>query len=101
MKSARIRGYGSARYVIEIDQNVCVPKAPTESLESIAKAPSICYDDEKLWLALQYYTDRAHGDQVHSKIIQDENIDVLMKGFIGLLAKGSSVSIGAFNRLGV
>jgi uncharacterized protein YbaA (DUF1428 family) len=41
-------------------------EVPPESVESIAKTLSIA-EDEEVCVSLQFYRDRAHADEVHSK----------------------------------
>jgi uncharacterized protein YbaA (DUF1428 family) len=74
-------------------------KAP-EGIESIAKKLSIG-EDEELWVQLNYYRDRAHADEVYSKMMQDESVGALMKEFDGLVTQGSSLIMGGFSRLRV
>jgi uncharacterized protein YbaA (DUF1428 family) len=74
-------------------------KAP-EGIESIAKKLSIG-EDEELWVQLNYYRDRAHADEVYSKMMKDESVGALMKEFDGLVTQGSSLIMGGFSRLRV
>jgi uncharacterized protein YbaA (DUF1428 family) len=70
-----------------------------QGLESIAKTLSIG-DDEDVWVALQFYRDRAHADEVRAKMMQDESIGAFMKEFDGLVTQGKSLIKGGFSRLG-
>jgi uncharacterized protein YbaA (DUF1428 family) len=67
-------------------------------LESIAKTLSIG-DDEDVWVALQFYRDQAHIDEVRSKMMQDKSIGPLVKEFNGLVTQGKSMITDGFSRL--
>jgi uncharacterized protein YbaA (DUF1428 family) len=69
-----------------------------EGVESIAKILSIG-NDEEVWVALQFYRDQAHADQVTAEMMQDESIGALMKEFGGLISQGSNLIMGGFSRL--
>ena len=69
-----------------------------EGIESIAKTLSIG-DEEEVWVALQFYRDQAHADEVTAKMMQDESIGALMKEFGGLISQGSNLIMGGFSRL--
>ena len=71
---------------------------PPDGVESIAKTLSIG-DDEEVWVALQFYRDRAHADQVRSKMMQDESVGAIMKEFDGLVTPGKSLITDGFSRL--
>jgi uncharacterized protein YbaA (DUF1428 family) len=71
-----------------------------EGIESIAKILSIG-DEEEVWVALQFYRDQAHADQVRSKMMQDESIGKLMKEFDSLVTQGKSMISDGFSRLRV
>jgi uncharacterized protein YbaA (DUF1428 family) len=71
-----------------------------EGVESIAKTLSIGDDEEDVWVALQFYRDRAHADEVHAKMMQDESIGALMREFDSLVTQGKSLITGGFSRLG-
>jgi len=73
-------------------------EVPTEGVESIAKTLPIG-DDEEVWVALQFYRDRAHADEVRTKMMQDESIGKLMKEFNGLVTQGKSLITDGFSRL--
>jgi uncharacterized protein YbaA (DUF1428 family) len=73
-------------------------EAPAEGIESIAKILSIG-DEEEVWVALQFYRDQAHADQVTAEMMQDESIGALMKEFGGLISQGSNLIMGGFSRL--
>lgn len=73
---------------------------PLEGVESIAKTLSIG-DDEEFWGSLQFYRDRAHADEVHTKMMQDESIGKLMKEFDGLITQGKSLIMDGFSNLKV
>lgn len=47
--------------------------AAPEGLESIAKTLSIG-DDVEIWVLLQFHRDKAHADEVHSNMMQDESV---------------------------
>lgn len=75
-------------------------EVPSEGVESIAKTLSIG-SDEEVWVSLQFYRDRAHADQVRSKMMQDESIGKPMKEFDGLVTEGKSLITDGFSRLNV
>lgn len=75
-------------------------EVPSEGVESIAKTLSIG-SDEEVWVSLQFYRDRAHADQVRSKMMQDESIGKLMKEFDGLVTEEKSLITDGFSRLNV
>ncbi len=58
--------------------------AAPEGLESISKTLSIG-DDVEIWVLLQFYRDRAHADEVYSKLMQDESVGQLIKESDGLV----------------
>jgi uncharacterized protein YbaA (DUF1428 family) len=70
-----------------------------DGVESIAKALSIGDEEEEVWVSLQFYRDRAHADEVHAKMMQDESIGAFMKEFDGLVTQGKSLITGGFSRL--
>jgi len=71
---------------------------PPEGVESIAKILPI-NDDEELGVSLQFYRDKAHADQVRSKMMQDKNVGAIMKEFDGLVSPGKSMITDGFSRL--
>jgi uncharacterized protein YbaA (DUF1428 family) len=73
-------------------------EVPPESVESIAKTLSIA-EDEEVCVSLQFYRDRAHADEVHSKMMQEESIGAIMKEFDGLVTQGKSLITDGFSRL--
>jgi uncharacterized protein YbaA (DUF1428 family) len=73
---------------------------PPEGVESIAKTLSIG-DDEEVWVALQFYRDRAHADEVRSKMMQDESVGALMKELDSLVTQGKSMITDGFSSLRV
>ena len=73
-------------------------EVPPEGVESIAKTLSIA-EDEEVWVALQFYRDRAHTAEVRSKMMQDESVGKLMKEFDGLVTQGKSLITDGFSRL--
>jgi uncharacterized protein YbaA (DUF1428 family) len=75
-------------------------EVPPEGVESIAKTLSIS-DDEEVWVSLQFYRDRAHADEVHTKMMQDESVGKLMKEFDGLVSQGKSLITDGFSRVRV
>jgi uncharacterized protein YbaA (DUF1428 family) len=75
-------------------------EVPPEGVESIAKILSIS-DDEMLGVSLQFYRDRAHADQVYSKMMQDETCGAIAKEFDGLVTPGKSMITDGFSRLRV
>ena len=74
-------------------------EVPSDGVESIAKTLSIGDDDEEVWVALQFYRDPAHADEVRSKMMQDESVVALIKEFDGLVSQGKNLIIGGFSRL--
>ena len=73
---------------------------PPDGVESITKILSISDDKEELWVALQFYRDRAHADEVRGKMMQDESVGAIMKEFDGLVSQGKSLITDRFSRLG-
>ena len=73
---------------------------PPDGVESIRKILSISDDKEELWVALQFYRDRAHADEVRGKMMQDESVGAIMKEFDGLVSQGKSLITDGFSRLG-
>lgn len=73
---------------------------PPDGVESIAKILSISDDKEELWVALQFYRDRAHAEEVRGKMMQDESVGAIMKEFDGLVSQGKSLITDGFSRLG-
>jgi uncharacterized protein YbaA (DUF1428 family) len=72
------------------------------SIESIAKTLSIKDEkEEEVWVLLQFYRDQAHADQVNAKMMQDESVGALMKGFGGRISEASNLIMGGFSRLRV
>jgi uncharacterized protein YbaA (DUF1428 family) len=67
-----------------------------EGLETIAKILSIA-DDEELGVSLQFYRDKAHADQVYSKMTQDETCGAIAKEFDSLVTQGKSMITDGFN----
>ncbi len=72
----------------------------TKGLESIAKILSIS-DDEELGVSVQFYRDKAHADQVRSKMMQDETFGAIAKEFDSLVTQGKSMITDGFSRLRV
>ena len=75
-------------------------EVPSEGIESIAKTLSIS-NDEELGVSLQFYRDRAHADQVRSKMMQDETFGAITKEFDSLVTQGKNMITDGFNRLKV
>jgi uncharacterized protein YbaA (DUF1428 family) len=72
--------------------------SPPQGIESIAKTLSVS-DDEMLGVSLQFYRDRAHADEVYSKMMQDETCGAIGKEFDGLVTPGKSMITDGFSRL--
>jgi uncharacterized protein YbaA (DUF1428 family) len=72
---------------------------PSDGVESITKILSISDDKEELWVALQFYRDRAHAEEVRGKMMQDESVGAIMKEFDGLVSQGKSLITDGFSRL--
>lgn len=72
-----------------------------EGVESIAKTLSVSkYEEEELWIELNYFRDRKHLEEVFPKMLQDEIVAPLFKQFEGLISQGKSKMItGGFSRL--
>ncbi len=71
---------------------------PPEGVESIIKILRID-EEEELWVALQFYRDKAHADQVHSKMMQDQSVSAIMKEFDDLVTPGKNMVTDGFSRL--
>lgn len=71
---------------------------PPEGVESIIKILRIG-EEEELWVALQFYRDKAHADQVRSKMMQDETVSAIMKEFDDLVTPGKNMITDGFSRL--
>jgi large subunit ribosomal protein L17 len=71
---------------------------PPEGVESIIKILRIG-EEEELWVALQFYRDKAHADQVRSKMMQDETVSEIMKEFDDLVTPGKNMITDGFSRL--
>jgi uncharacterized protein YbaA (DUF1428 family) len=67
-------------------------------VESIIKILRIG-EEEELWVALQFYRDKAHADQVRSKMMQDETVSAIMKEFDDLVTPGKNMITDGFSRL--
>jgi uncharacterized protein YbaA (DUF1428 family) len=91
--------HGVKAVVYHLSSTAFEQEIPSEGVESIAKTLSID-NDEELWVALQFYRDQAHADEVRSKMMQDESIGKLMNKFDGLVTPGKSLITGGFSRLG-
>jgi uncharacterized protein YbaA (DUF1428 family) len=50
-------------------------------------------------VALQFYRDKAHADQVRSKMMQDETVSAIMKEFDDLVTPGKNMITDGFSRL--
>jgi uncharacterized protein YbaA (DUF1428 family) len=93
-----LKKYGVKTEIYHLSSAAFQQEVPSEGIESIAKTLSTG-DDEELWVALQFYRDQAHADEVRSKMTQDESIGKLMKEFDGLVSQGKSLITGGFSRL--
>ena len=71
---------------------------PPEGVESITKTLPID-DEEELWVALQFYRDQAHANEVRSKMMQDESVGAIMKELDSLVTRGKSMITDGFSRL--
>lgn len=71
---------------------------PPEGVESIIKILRIG-EEEELLVALQFYRDKAHADQVRSKMMQDETVSAIMKEFDDLVTPGKNMITDGFSRL--
>jgi uncharacterized protein YbaA (DUF1428 family) len=92
------QGVRAEIYYLNSSSATTSDEIPPEGVESIAKILPIS-DDEELGVSLQFYRDKAHADQVRSKMMQDENVGAIMKEFDGLVSPGKSMITDGFSRL--
>jgi uncharacterized protein YbaA (DUF1428 family) len=69
-----------------------------EGMENIAKTLST-YEDEDIWMELQYFRDYKHCKEIYAKMMQDKSLEPLGNEFFGLITQGKSLVTGGFNRL--
>jgi hypothetical protein len=50
-------------------------------------------------VALQFYKDKAHADEVRSKMVQDQGVSTIMREFDSLVSQGKSLITDGFSRL--
>ncbi len=79
--------------------NTTSNEVPPEGLENMAKTLSVREDDEELWVAMQFYRDKAHADQVRSNMTQDQGVGAIMREFDSLVSQGKNLITGGFSRL--
>jgi uncharacterized protein YbaA (DUF1428 family) len=72
--------------------------SPPQGIESIAKTLSVS-DDEMLGVSLQFYRDKAHAEEVYSKMMQDETCGAIGKEFDGLVTQGKGMVTDGFSLL--
>jgi uncharacterized protein YbaA (DUF1428 family) len=73
-------------------------QVPPQGIESIAKTLSVS-DDEMLGVSLQFYRDKAHAEEVYSKMMQDETCGTIGKEFDGLVTQGKGMVTDGFSLL--
>jgi large subunit ribosomal protein L17 len=73
-------------------------QVPPQGIESIAKTLSVS-DDEMLGVSLQFYRDKAHAEEVYSKMMQDETCGAIGKEFDGLVTQGKGMVTDGFSLL--
>ena len=95
-----LRKYGVSSKIYYLNSTITSDEVHPEGLDSITKILSIS-NDEELGVSLQFYRDRAHADQVRSKMMQDETFSAIAKEFDGLVTPGKSMITDGFNRLRV
>jgi uncharacterized protein YbaA (DUF1428 family) len=98
MQWLKNQGVKGEIYYLNSNSSTTSNEIPPEGVESITKILPID-DDEELWVALQFYRDRAHTDQVRSKMMQDESVGAIMKEFDRLVTQGKSMITDGFSRL--
>jgi uncharacterized protein YbaA (DUF1428 family) len=65
---------------------------------NIAKTVSAT-PDEDVWLEINSFRDKAHLEEVFSKMMGDEKMKAAVQQFLNLITPGSRCSIGEFSRL--
>jgi uncharacterized protein YbaA (DUF1428 family) len=93
-------GVSSKIYYLNNSSSKTSEEVQRESLESITKTLFLSHDEELL-VSLQFYKDKAHADQVRSKMMQDETFRAIAKEFDSLVTQGKSMITDGFSRLGV
>jgi hypothetical protein len=79
----RFRNYGCYGRSFQLENT-----ETSEGFINAAHAVSV-NQNEEVWLDLEFTADRKQRDDVDRKIRNDENADLLMKQFMGLLVQGS------------
>ena len=90
-------GVSSKIYYLDNSSTKSSEEIP-EGVESIAKILSMS-DDEMLGVALQFYRDQAHANEVFAKMMQDETCGAIVKEFDSLVTQGKSMITDGFSRL--
>jgi hypothetical protein len=81
--------------------NTTTNEVQPEGLESITKILPISDEEEELWVALQFYRDQAHAEEVRSKMTQDQTFGAIAKEFDSLVTPGKSMITDGFSSLRV
>ena len=96
-----LKKHGVKSEIYHLNSSTTSEEVP-KSVESIAKILSIGdNEEEEIWVALQFYRDQAHADEVRSKMMQNGSVGALMKQFDGLVSQGKSLITDGFSRLKV
>ena len=92
--------HGVSSKIYYLDSSTTTSEEVPDGVESIAKILSMS-DDEMLGVALQFYRDQAHANEVYSKMMQDETCGAIGKEFDGLVTQGKGMITDGFSRLRV
>jgi uncharacterized protein YbaA (DUF1428 family) len=98
MQWLKNQGVKGEIYYLNSNSSTTSNEIPPEGVESVTKILPID-DEEELWVALQFYRDQAHADQVRSKMMQDESVGAIMNEFDRLVTQGKSMITDGFSRL--
>jgi uncharacterized protein YbaA (DUF1428 family) len=90
--------HGVSSKIYYLNSSTTTSEKVPEGVESIAKILSIS-DDEMLGVSLQFYRDKAHAEEVYSKMMQDEVCGAIGKEFDGLVTQGKNMITDGFSRL--
>jgi uncharacterized protein YbaA (DUF1428 family) len=71
-----------------------------EDITNIAKTVS-ANQDEKVWMALIFYRDRKHKEEVATKIQNDKRMGSLWQRTMDLVSRGTGFIMGQFSRIKV
>ena len=95
-----LKKHGVKSQIYHLNNSTISEEIAPDGVESIAKTVSVG-DEEELWVALQFYRDQAHADEVRSSMMQDQSVRAIMKEFDGLVSQGKSLITDGFSRLNV